>query len=87
MLKFIVVLAAAMVVLAATDDAQSRGLRRSRGSCPNGQCPVSLPAAATETATTSDGAEAVVAADVTTATDAVRTSYRRTRGIRLFRRR
>ena len=86
MLKYLVVLTGALVMLAATDEAQARGFRRSRGSCPNGQCPVSVAAAATKTATTSDTGDAAVA-DVTASTDAPRTASRRIRGIRLFRRR
>ena len=87
MLKYMVVLTGALVMLAATDEAQARGFRRTRGSCPNGQCPVSVPATATKNASTSDAADAAVAANVTASTDALRTSFRRTRGIRLFRRR
>ncbi len=86
MLKYMVVLTGALVVFAAADEAQARGLRRSRGSCPNGQCPISIPAATTETAATSEASEATVA-EVAASTNVVRTSYRRTRGIRRFRRR
>jgi len=39
------VLTGALVVLAATDEIQARGFRRSRGSCPNGQCYATIPAA------------------------------------------
>ena len=90
MLKYMVILTGVLVMLAATDQAQARGFRRSRGSCPNEQCPVSAPAAATKAATTSDAADAAateVAASVTASTDAPRTSFRRLRGIRRFRRR
>ena len=74
MLKYLVVLTGALVMLAAADEAQARGLRRSRGSCPNGQCPVSVPAATTEAATASDAVATDAVAEVAASTDAVRTS-------------
>ena len=82
-----VVLVGALVMLAATDEAQARRFRRLRGSCPNGQCPVAAPA---KTAATSDAADAAVAevpADATASSAAPRTALRRIRGIRVFRRR
>ncbi len=91
MLKYMVVLMGALVVLAASDGAQARGQRRSRGSCPNGQCTASIPAAAKEAVASSGDAApaptAEVTANVAVSTFAARTSSRWTRGTRFFRRR
>ncbi len=92
MLKYTVVLAGTLVVLAASDGVQARGLRRSRGSCPDGQCYASTTAAATNAgASNGDTDAAVPAAEVTTnvaaSTNVARTSFRWTRGTRFFRRR
>lgn len=47
MLKFVIVFAGLLAIFAATSDAQARGFRQSRGSCPNGQCYAWVPAADT----------------------------------------
>ncbi len=44
MLKNVVLLVGVVAVLAVSNDAQARGFRRSRGSCPNGQCYAAVPA-------------------------------------------
>jgi len=87
MLKYMVVLIGALVVLAASDGAQARGQRRSRGSCPNGQCTASIPAAAKEAVASSGDAAPARTANVAVSTFAARTSSRWTRGTRFFRRR
>ena len=62
MLKYMVVLVGALVVLAASDEAQARGFRRSRGSCPNGQCYASIPTDAKQAVAINSEAGAAVAA-------------------------
>ena len=91
MLKYLVVLTGALVVVAVSDGAQAHGLRRSRGSCPNGQCTTSIPAAAKEAVASSGDADtaptAEVTANVAASTLAARTSSRWARRARFFRRR
>lgn len=100
MLKYMVVLAGALVVLAASDEAQARGFRRNRGSCPNGQCSASIPTdakqavamnsdagAAAVAAVEAPAVEARVTANVATSFTATPASYRLARVTRFFRRR
>lgn len=61
MLKYMVVLAGLLVVLAASDEAQARGFRRSRGTCPNGQCSAPIAAAPEKAVATNTEAGASVA--------------------------
>lgn len=102
MLKYMVVLAGALVVLAASDEAQARGFRRNRGSCPNGQCYASIPTdakqavamnseadagAAAVAAVEAPAVEAQVTANVATSFTATPASFRLARVTRFFRRR
>lgn len=92
MSKYLMVAVVAVVVLGSSLDAEARG-RRSRGSCPNGQCYASIPAATTTAVAVNEAPEAtVVEAPAVPATNQIaaatssRTSFR-SRGFRLFRRR
>ena len=102
MLKYLVLLMGALAVLVASSEAEARGFRRSRGSCPNGQCYAAIPAATDPVATNSEADAAVVEAPVTPAVEApaatvtsnvaasytvARSTNRLTRGVRFFRRR
>ena len=71
MLKYMVLLAGALVVLAATNEVQARGFRRSRGGCPNGQCYAAIPASPTKAvAIANEASGTVVEAPVTPAVEA-----------------